>query len=184
MTSLLSRPAGLPPYGDRPPQIQARHLESLAVVYVRQSSQKQVRENPGSTYAQQDLAELPRRWGWPDSRIRVIVDDLGLSATTTDGRVGLRDLLDWMTRGEVSLVIVREVARLSREPLDSETFLRTAIRAGVLIEANGKVYDTATADLAELFGLRIQALLAWYENAQRVQIFQSAKVAKVRRGLA
>jgi len=168
----------------RPPQIQVHHLERLAVVYVRQSSPKQVRENQGSTYAQQDLAELPRRWGWPDSRIRVILDDLGLTATTTDGRWGLRDLLDWMARGEVSLVIVREVARLSREPLDSETFLRTAIRSGVLIEANGKVYDTATADLAELFGFRIQALLAWYENAQRVQIFQTAKVAKVRRGMA
>jgi hypothetical protein len=84
----------------------------------------------------------------------------------------------------VGLVVVREVWRLSRDPLDSEIFLRKAIQAGVLIHASNRLFDTATKDLAELFGLRIQALLGWYENQQRVRVLQGAKTAKVRLGFA
>lgn len=39
-------------------------------------------------------------------------------------------------------------------------------------------------DLAELFAVRIQNLLAWYENRQRVKMLRGAKIAKVRQGYA
>jgi DNA invertase Pin-like site-specific DNA recombinase len=154
------------------------------VVYVRQSTSEQVRANTGSTEAQRALVELPRRWGWPEARIRVIEDDLGLSGTSITGRPGLRGLLASIDRDEVGLVVVREVTRLSRDTLDSEIFLRRAITAGVLISANNRIYDAASKDLAELFGLKIQALLGWYENEQRVRMLQGAKTAKVRLGFA
>jgi DNA invertase Pin-like site-specific DNA recombinase len=175
---------GLRLQGDRPPEIRARHLERLAVIYIRQSTTEQVRANIGSTEAQRGLIELPRRWGWPDARIRVVEDDLGLSGTSITSRTGLRDLLAWIDQGEVGLVVVRDVTRLSRDPLDSEIFLRKAINAGVLISANGRLFDAATKDLADLFGLRIQALLGWLENEQRVRMLQGAKTAKVRLGFA
>jgi DNA invertase Pin-like site-specific DNA recombinase len=178
-------PDDRPPHpGDRPPEIRAHHLERLAVIYIRQSTSEQVRVNTGSAEAQRGLAELPRRWGWPETRIRVIEDDLGVSGTSITGRTGLRDLLEWIDRGEVGLVVVREVTRLSRDTLDSEIFLRKATQAGVLISANNRLFDAATKDLAELFGLKIQALLGWYENEQRVRMLQGAKTAKVRLGFA
>lgn len=166
-----------------PSVIRAEHKRKLAVIYVRQSSPDQVQHHTGSTESQRALAALPLAWGWPESQIRVI-DDLGLSGTSSEQRVGFQQLLELMGRGEVGIVLVRELSRISRDPLDAERFLTRAITFGVLIEVNGRVYDPASRDLPELFGLRIQALLSWYENRHRVLTFQAAKEAKIRQGYA
>jgi DNA invertase Pin-like site-specific DNA recombinase len=187
---MTSREEPAPEPGDtldpasRPRQIAAGHLAKLALVYVRQSSPEQVSENTGSTDDQRTLVQVARRWGWPESRTRLIDHDLGFSGTTADRRSGFQTMLDLIDQGMVGLVLVREVARLSREPLYAEIFLNKAIRAGVLIYANGRVFDSATDDLAELFGLRVQALLAWYENRTRARIMGNAKAARVRQGFA
>ena len=60
-------------------------------------------------------------------------------------------MLALIEQGHVGLVVVREVSRLSRDPFLAETFLKTAIRARVLIFANGRMFDSATGELAELF---------------------------------
>jgi hypothetical protein len=99
-----SRPGGLDP----PSQIRAVHLAKLAIVYVRQSSPDQVREHTGSTAAQRALADLPRSWGWPESRILLIDEDLGLSGTSSSQRAGFLHVLDLIDRGEVGIVLVRE----------------------------------------------------------------------------
>ncbi len=67
-------PLDLSATGLRPPQIRASHLEKRASVYARQSTTLQVREHTGSTAAQRELVNIPRRWGWPESRIEVIAD--------------------------------------------------------------------------------------------------------------
>jgi len=167
-----------------PPQIRPEHKQRFALIYVRQSSFTQVRNHTGSTETQRDLAELPRRWGWPVSLILTIEDDLGLSGASSHLRTGFQRLLEMIDRGEVGIVLVRELSRLSRDPLDAEQFLKKAIRRGVLVEVNGRIYDPANGDLPELFGLRIQALLAWWENQHRVVTFKAAKEARVRQGYA
>lgn len=171
-------------FGDRPPQVKAEHLGKLAVVYIRQSSAEQVRQHTGSTEDQRGLADLPARWGWSGTRIRLIDDDLGLSGTSAEHRTGFLEMLELMDQGAVGMVLVRDVSRLSRDPLAAEMFLSKALRAGVLIYAHGRVFDGATEDLAELFGLRIQALLAWFENKNRARMMAAAKVAKMRQGAA
>jgi DNA invertase Pin-like site-specific DNA recombinase len=180
---IADSPAG-DPLSNCPREIKATHRAKLAVIYARQSSPQQVKVNTGSTEDQRALSQLPVRWGWPPSRIRVIDDDLGLSGTTADRRSGFQDMLDLIDQGQVGLVLVRDVARWSRDPFVSELFLTKAIRAGVLIYANGRVFDSATEDLAELFGLRIQALLAWFENRSRARMMGAAKAAKIRQGFA
>jgi DNA invertase Pin-like site-specific DNA recombinase len=169
---------------DVPSMIRPHHRERLAVDYIRQSSVQQVRDHIGSTEAQRDLAAQARRWGWPESLIRIIDDDLGLSGTSSEQRGGFQELLALMQRGEVGLVLVRDVARISREPLDAERFLDAAIRHDVLIEAHGRLHDPSSRDVMELFGYRVQALLAWWENAQRVRTMVTAKLAKIALGLA
>src|SRR5262245_46985099 len=112
---------------DRPPQIEARHLTKRAVVYLRQSSVEQVRDSTGSTEVQRQLADRAKRWGWPDSRITVIDDDLGVSGSHPDRRPGFQRLLDLVDHDELGILFVTEASRLSRNPKDTETFLQKAI---------------------------------------------------------
>lgn len=93
-------------------------------------------------------------------------------------------MLELIDARKVGVVLVRDVARLSRDPSVAEEFLKKAIHAQVLIYANGRLFDSATEDLADLFGLRIQTLLAWFENRHRVKMMAAAKAAKVEQGLA
>jgi DNA invertase Pin-like site-specific DNA recombinase len=164
--------------------VRSEHLTKLAIVYVRQSTPEQVRANVGSTHAQRDLTELPRRWGWPEHLIKVIDDDLGLSGKFSHNRAGFREMLDLTATGRVGLVVVQDPSRLSRAPLDWERFLDTARRFGVLISTDDRVFDPDSAKLPELFGLRIKTLLAWYENEDRAARFRKARFAKAHRGSA
>src|SRR2546428_4750619 len=83
------------------PKIQSAHLEKLAAVYVRQSTQKQVMENRQSTERQYAFAEDAVARGWPRERVLTIDEDLGKSARTTDGRSGFQRLVPGVTLGPV-----------------------------------------------------------------------------------
>jgi DNA invertase Pin-like site-specific DNA recombinase len=169
---------------DCPPQVRPAHRQKPAIVYARQSTNEQLREHTGSTAAQIALADLPRRWGWPEDRI-VIIDDFGLSGTSPD-RPGFEKMLDLLDRGEVSLILARAVDRISRDPADAAMFLKKALKAKVLLHVDGRLYDTTTAsdNVIELFMLHFQTLWGWLDNMKRVQIFQSCKASKVRQGKA
>jgi hypothetical protein len=53
-------------------KIAPRHLERLAVVYVRQSTAQQVLHHQESTRLQYALAERAAALGWPRERVLVI----------------------------------------------------------------------------------------------------------------
>jgi DNA invertase Pin-like site-specific DNA recombinase len=188
----VSRPDTTPPVGgadrqpapSRPPQIRPWHRQKLALVYVRQSSVGQVRDNTGSTAVQRDLAELPLEWGWPPSLIETIDQDQARSAISTTKRVGFQRLLESVEQGQVGLVLVRDLSRLSRNATDYVRFVDAARRAQILVYADDQLYDMATDNDAELFFRIIQGLLAWLDNANRVRQFRAARVAKARQGHA
>jgi len=94
--------------------IQPSHLSRTALVYVRQSTPKQVALNQESTRRQYQLTEMAQKLGWPRPRISVIDDDLGLSGTSSNERLGFQRLVAAISLGEVGLVLVTEVSRLSR----------------------------------------------------------------------
>src|SRR5262245_19679273 len=71
-------------------KIQAHHWERLAVVYVRQSTPRQVREHVESTALQYQLARRAVDLGWQQDRVLVIDDDLGQSAQTATHRLGFQ----------------------------------------------------------------------------------------------
>jgi len=125
-------PNGLTPElpADNPGLIRPEHKRKRAVVYARQSTPEQLVRHSGSTDSQLALREQAKRLGWPESLITVIAQDLGLSGRR---RLlgGLSELLEMMKREEVGIVLVRDIARLSRDPLDAERFLVAAISAGV-----------------------------------------------------
>ena len=70
------------------PLITPDHLRRLAVVYLRQSTEQQVRDNTGSTEFQRSLADVARSYGWPDSQIEIIDEDLGRSGSSSELRTG------------------------------------------------------------------------------------------------
>ena len=57
------------------PKLEARHLRLQAIVYVRQSTQRQILENQESTRRQYQLAERARQMGWPSPQVQVVDDD-------------------------------------------------------------------------------------------------------------
>lgn len=69
-------------------KITASHLSRQAIVYLRQSSAAQVEHNRESTDRQYALAAKARELGWPNDRIIVIDEDLGLSGSGFVARSG------------------------------------------------------------------------------------------------
>ncbi len=74
------------------PLITSDHLRRLAIIYVRQSTEEQVRDNVGSTEYQRGLVEVARALGWDESQIQIIDEDLGKSGSSTERRKGLQRL--------------------------------------------------------------------------------------------
>jgi DNA invertase Pin-like site-specific DNA recombinase len=58
-------------------KIQSEHLERQALIYVRQSTLTQVRENVGSKKRQYDLVQRALDLGWGKEQVVVIDQDQG-----------------------------------------------------------------------------------------------------------
>jgi DNA invertase Pin-like site-specific DNA recombinase len=117
------------------------HLERLAVVYVRQSSPKQVLENRESTARQYAFAEQAVAFGWPRDRVLVIDEDLGKSGRTAEGRNGFQRLLAEVTLNHVGLVLGLEMSRLARSSKDWHAFFEMCAVFDTLIADEDGVYD-------------------------------------------
>src|SRR5216110_2833564 len=74
-------------------KINGQHLERLAVVYLRQSSARQVRENFRSTERQYGLAEEAVKLGWEPERVVTIDGDLGISGRDAHPREAYKELV-------------------------------------------------------------------------------------------
>lgn len=72
----------------RPEKILDRHLQRLAVVYVRQSTVQQMMDHRESTNLQYGLVNRAIAMGWPEGRVLLIDEDLGKSASSAEGREG------------------------------------------------------------------------------------------------
>jgi DNA invertase Pin-like site-specific DNA recombinase len=135
-------------------KIQAQHLNRLALVYIRQSTPKQVQVNQESTRRQYELAEKAHLFGWPQPLIKVIDDDLGLSGATSDHRVGFQHLVASISMGEVGLVLVTEVSRLSRLNSDWHRVIELCAVFQTLIADEDGVYDPRDPNDRLVLGLK------------------------------
>jgi DNA invertase Pin-like site-specific DNA recombinase len=135
-------------------KIQSSHLERLAVVYVRQSTQKQVHENRESAARQYAFAEQAVTFGWPRDRVLVIDEDLGKSGRTAEGRTGFQRLVTEVTLNHVGLVLGLEMSRLARSSKDWHAFFEMCAIFGTLIADEDGVYDGNDANDRLLLGLK------------------------------
>src|SRR5919198_1335291 len=134
MTALL-------PWGRLPSKVGDRHLERLAVVYVRQSTRQQVIDHGESTRLQYGLVERAVSLGWQTARVLVIDEDLGKSGASTAGRAGFQRLVTEITMGHVGLVLGIEMSRLARSGADWYQLLELCALAGGLPAGAAGVYD-------------------------------------------
>lgn len=136
------------------PKITASHLDRAAIVYVRQSTLAQVRDNTESTARQYALADQAVRLGWPRARVEVVDADLGLSGRSAEHRQGFRELVGRVCVGEVGAIFGLEISRLARSSADLSRLLELArLTDTLVIDADG-VYDLADFNDRLLLGLK------------------------------
>src|SRR3954451_3548339 len=95
---------------DRAPEkVLARHCDRHAVVYVRQTTLRQVEQNRESTRLQYGLAEIACRLGCRRYQVVVINNDLGRSCSSTSDIPCFQRLVAEVGLAHVGLVLVIEV---------------------------------------------------------------------------
>lgn len=134
--------------------IQSSHLARLAMIYVRQSTTKQLALHQESTRRQYQLTETAQRLGWPQPRIQVIDDDLGLSGTSSTQRTGFQRLVAAISLGEVGLVLVTELSRLSRLNSDWHRVIELCAVFETLIADEDGLYDPRDPNDRLVLGLK------------------------------
>ena len=105
------------------PKIQAHHLSRKALVYVRQSTLHQGFAHGESTARQYGLTATAQDFGWPDSLVEVIDDDLGQSGSSATHRHGFQRLVADVALGQVGIVMGLEISRLARNNADFQQLL-------------------------------------------------------------
>ena len=123
-------------------RIAKRHLERSAIVYVRQSDPRQVRENAESTFLQRGLREKAIEMGWPMPKL--VEDDLGITASGFAERPGFQWMLAQVTTRRVGIIFCIEASRLSRNSSDWAH----------LFELCG-YFDTLVADVQQIYDVSI-----------------------------
>lgn len=163
-----------------PSKVLTHHRDRLAIVYVRQSTLKQVEQNQESTRMQYNLVEVGRRYGWPQERIVVIDDDLGISGASAEGRPGFQRLLREVALDRIGLVLGIEMSRLSRSCRDWHQLLELCARYATLIGDLDGLYDPTRYNDRLLLGLKGTMSEAEL-HVLRQRLFEG-KLEKARRG--
>src|SRR5215469_4675986 len=161
------------------PKIKPEQLARKAIVYLRQSSEKQVRYNLESQRLQYEVADRIRSLGWRD--VEIIDRDLGSSAGMAAARrEGFERVLSLVALGEVGIVGSREVSRLSRTDKDWCRLLEVCQIFGTLIADEQQIYDLSYVDDQLVLG--IKGTLSVVELKVLRQRMQAGQESKARRG--
>jgi DNA invertase Pin-like site-specific DNA recombinase len=176
----------------RSEKITDEHLQRLAIVYVRQSTQQQVFEHRESTARQYALADRAVALGWPAAAVEVIDEDQGRSGSSAEGRSGFQRLLAEVSSDRVGLILGLEMSRLARSCKDWHALLELcAIYRTLLGDADG-LYDPSqyndrllpglkgTMSEAELHILKSRLQQGMWNKAERGEVLNHAPIGYVR----
>ena len=98
-------------------KIKESHLKRKAIIYIRQSTNRQVQKNTESQRLQYALKDKAKCLGWKD--LEIIDSDLGSSAAVGAAkRNGFERLTSLVAVGEAGIIFSREASRLSRTDKD------------------------------------------------------------------
>lgn len=164
-------------------KITEEHRRRKAIVYLRQSSLKQVTENLESQRLQYAMKDRARALGF--EHVETIDCDLGCSASLgAADRKGFDYVISAVARSEVGIVLSREVSRLSRTDKDWCHLLEVCQIFGTLIGDEQQIYDLSLLDdqlvlgikgtlsVVELKVIRMRLLRGQEEKARRGELFK------------
>jgi len=163
-------------------KIKVNHLNRKAIIYLRQSSLKQVRDNTESSRRQYALKDRAKQLGW--QIIETIDEDLGYSASASNTREGFKKLVASIAMGEVGIIFSLEVSRLSRTDSDWCQLIEVCRISDTLIGDNDQIYNTNSMDdqlilgikgtmsVLELSVLKERMLKGQEEKAKRGELFK------------
>src|SRR2546423_10137179 len=148
-------------------KIRPDHLDRLAVIYVRQSTLFQVRENVGSTLRQYDLVKRAQDLGWTTPSIHVVDQDQAHSGSSAVGRDGFQWLVAAVGLWHVRAVLSLEVSRLARSCSDWYRLLEICALTDTLVIDEEGVYDPGLYNDRLLLGFKgtmSEAELHWLHH--------------------
>lgn len=134
------------------PKINDSHLSRKAVVYVRQSSEKQVRQHVESGRLQYALTQRAQDLGFKNTV--VIDEDLGKSAGYDSQRTGFNNLVSMVGMKEVGIVISLEATRLARNNRDWYHLMDLCSLFDTLIGDQQVIYDPKDANDRLVLGMK------------------------------
>lgn len=167
------------------------HLRRQAIVYVRQSSAHQIRNNRESSQRQYGLVERAQALGWSAKSIKTIDEDQGRSGTTSTHRQGFKKLLAEVGAGQVGVVLALEASRLARSNADWHRLVEICVVTQTLLADESAVYDPrepndrlllgvkGTISEAELFTLQCRLHDGRWNKAKRGELTRSLPVGYV-----
>jgi len=161
-------------------KISTAHLSRRAVVYVRQSSVRQVVEHQESTARQYALKEHAVTLGWDASCVDVVDEDLGVSGSSATWRTGFSKLAEQVAHGRVGAILALEVSRLARSSADWHRLVELCALADVIIADEQTVY--APRDHNDRLLLGIKATMSEAEQYWMRLRLQGGRIHKARRG--
>lgn len=130
------------------------HLERKAILYIRQSTMRQVHVNTESTIRQYALKERLMELGWCEEMIEIIDCDLGQSGTEISRRSGFRQMLADVGEGEVGAIASLECSRLSRSSGDWGRLTEICALGNTLLIDDDGIYDPNDFNDRLLLGLK------------------------------
>jgi DNA invertase Pin-like site-specific DNA recombinase len=161
-------------------KIKGQHLERLAVVYLRQSSARQVRENFRSTERQYGLAEEAVKLGWEPERVVTIDGDLRVSGRDAHPREAYKELVGRVCLGEVGAIFGLEVSRLARSSAETQRLFEYCGLTDALVIDTDRIYDLR--DFNDQLVLGVKGQLAQAELHMMGVRLQDAKRHAAERG--
>jgi excisionase family DNA binding protein len=156
------------------------HLALKAYVYVRQSTQQQVRTHHESRQRQYALADRARQLGF--AGVVVIDEDLGRSGSGLVERPGFGQLLTAICQNEAGAVLALEASRLARNNRDWHHLLDLCAMTGTLLIDDQGMYDPR--DINDRLVLGLQGTMSEFELSLFRQRARQAFEQKVGRGHA
>jgi len=160
------------------PKIRNEHLCRKALVYLRQSSMRQVMNNRESQRLQYAMENEARIVGF--TQIEVVDCDLGVRASIGSERKGFEYVISEVAKGHVGAVVSREVSRLSRTDKDWCHLLEVCQVFDTLVLDEERVYDLSEIDDQLMLG--IKGTMSVVELKILKMRMQDGKEEKARRG--
>ena len=137
-------------------KVTAAHLSRQALLYVRQSSLKQVLHNTESAIRQYDLRGKAVAQGWASDQVTVIDIDQGQSGASAADREGFQQLVAEVSLGRAGIVLGLECSRLARNSADWHQLLELCAMTGTLICDEDGLYDPRNFNDRLLLGMKGQ----------------------------